>query len=204
MNYCPYCAGQISEDAAKCPHCKKQLDFELLGKLYMSGKKSGINKKISRHLWFKEHSHIFIPIITLVVGFIIGGILVFGFEQQSFAGERSDYKDKIAQLQTTIANKDSASSNSTEKFQEQLAARDEIIGILAEQKQILSRIINFTRRFATNSTITPNSADESDYFKRNVSYLIRQFEKQQENLEATGYTSSETYNLMPAPEFLGD
>lgn len=204
MNYCPYCAGQISEDATRCPHCKKQLDFELLGKLYTSGKKSGINKKVARQLWFKEHSHIFIPIITLIVGFIVGGFLMFGFEQLSFAGERSDYKGKITQLQTTVANKDSAASNSTEKFQEQLAAKDEIIGILAEQKQNLSRIINFTRRFASNSTITPNSADEADYFKRNISYLIRLFEKQQESLEATGYTSGESYNLKTAPQFLED
>lgn len=204
MNYCPYCAGQISEDATKCPHCKKQLDFELLGKLYMSGKKSGINKKISRRLWLKEHSHIFIPIITLIVGFVVGGILTYGYGQQSFAAERSDYKNKIASLQTTIANKDSAVSNSTEKFQEQLAAKDEIIGILSEQKQILSRIINFTRRFSTNSTITPNSVEESNYFKRNVSYLIRQFENQQENLQATGYTSDEAYNLMTVPQFLSD
>lgn len=202
MKYCPYCATQLTKASRICPNCKKELDFNLLGELYFSEKGSDVNKKLLRRKWFREHSHIIFPIVTLIIGLVAGGILTYSYSQLEFSGERSDYQTKITKLQTTIANKDSAVSNSTEEFQKQLSEKDEVIAILTEQKKILSSIINFTRRFSNNSIITPNSVDEADYFKRNVLYLNNQFEKEQEKFVKTEHTSGENYNLLTIPQIL--
>jgi hypothetical protein len=202
MNYCPYCAAQITKPSKVCPNCKKVLDFELLNEIYMSGKGSGVNKQLLKQKWFKEHTHIIIPIITLLAGFLIGGIISYVYARGEFAGERISYKNKISELQTTIANKDSAVSNSAEEFQKQLSSKNDIIAVLSEQKKTLISIASFTRRLARNSTITPNSVDESDYYKRNILYLKGQFEKQQEKLVETGYTSEEASDVITIPQIL--
>lgn len=202
MKYCPYCAAQLTKSSKVCPNCKKELDFDLLGELYFSEKGSDVNKKSLRRKWFREHSHIIFPIVTLIIGLAVGGILTYGYAQLKFSDERSGYQSKITQLQTTIANKDSAVSNSTEEFQRQLSEKDKIIATLTEQKKILSSIINFTRRFSNNSVITSNSTDEADYFKRNVLYLNNQFEKEQEKLTEKDHTTGENYNLLTIPQIL--
>lgn len=200
MNYCPYCAAQITKPSKVCPNCKKSLDFELLNEIYTSGTGSQVNKQLLKQRWLKEHAHFVIPAITLLMGFLIGGLLSYTYAQGEFAGQRADYKSKIAELQTTIANKDSAVSNSAEEFQNQLTLKDDIITVLSEQKKTLLSVASFTRRLARNSTITPNSADESDYYRRNILYLKGQFEKQQEELVATGYSSEAANDVITIPQ----
>lgn len=200
MNYCPYCATQLTKASKVCPNCKKVLDFDLLSEIYSSGKGSDINKQLLKQKWLKERAHIIIPLISLLVGFFIGGMLAYAYAQGEFAAERTDYRDKISGLQSTVANKDSAVSNSVEEFQTQLSLKDDIIAVLSEQKKTLISITSFTRRLARNSTITPNSADESDYYKRNISYLKGQFEKQQESLIETRYTTQGPDDVITVPQ----
>ncbi len=202
MKYCPYCAEELAKPSRVCPNCKKLLDFDLVKEAYLSGKGSNVNRKLLRQKWFKEHSHILIPLITLIVGLIAGCIFSYSYAERGFLGERADYKDQVSELQTTIARKDSAISDSSDGFQEQLASQNNIIDILSRQRKILIQIINFTRRLSNNSTITPNSVDESDFFRRNVLYLNRQFEKEQEKLIETGYTSDAAVNLVTIPQIL--
>jgi hypothetical protein len=202
MKYCPYCAFQLTKPSNVCPNCKKILDTGVLSEIYFSEEGSEVNKKLLRQKWFKEHSYIIFPILTLIIGFFVGGIIIYGYTQLQFKGERSGYQNTIAELKTTIANKDSSVANSNEEFQKELNLKNDIITALSEQKVILSRVINFTRRFSNNSIITPNSEEEADYFKRNVLYLNNQFEKQQEKLDETGFASDESYNLLTIPEIL--
>lgn len=202
MNYCPYCAIQLTKPSKVCPNCKKVLDFELLNEIYTSGKGSNVNKKLLKQKWFKEHAHRIIPGIALLAGLFIGGILSYIYAQGEFAGERTNYKNEISELQTTIINKDSAVSNSTEEFQKQLSLKNDINEILSEQKKTLISVISFTRRLANNSIITPNSAEESDYYKRNILYLNSQFEKQQEKLVETGYSLDKANKLITIPQII--
>jgi hypothetical protein len=133
---------------------------------------------------------------------VIGAILLYSYGEVKFASERTDYEERIVQLESEIKQKEQAADNSSRGFQDQLDQKDQIITVLSEQKDILGRIINFTSRFSTNSTITANSEQELDFFKRNVLYLNRQFEIQQEKLEETGFTPINAYNLLPIPQFL--
>ena len=204
MKYCPYCATQLNKPSKVCPNCKKVLDLDLLSELYTSGKGSYVNKKLLKQKWFKEHSYIIIPLITLLVGFLIGGIISYIYAKGEFGQEQTDYKNKISELQTTLANKDSAVSNSTDEFQKQLSLKNDIITILSEQKKILISVVNFTRRFARNSVITSDSVDESDYYKRNILYLNNQFESQQEKLVETGYSSEEANTVVTIPQILDE
>ena len=55
-----------------------------------------------------------------------------------------------------------------------------------------------------NSTITPTTANEADYFKRNFSYLANQFNKQTEALENSEFQLSKTYNLQTMPQIIGE
>jgi hypothetical protein len=202
MNYCPYCATHLNKLSKVCPNCKKVLDLDLLSELYTSGKGSYVDKKLLKQKWFKEHSYIIIPFMALLIGFFIGGIISHIYAQEEFTGEQIDYKNKISELQATIANKDSAVSNSTDEFQKQLSLKNDIITILSEQKKILISVVNFTRRFARNSVITSNSVDESDYYRRNILYLNNQFESQQERLVKTGYSSEEANTVVTIPQIL--
>jgi len=202
MNYCPYCAAQLTKPSKVCPNCKKVLDFELLSEIYTSGKGSNVNKQLLKQKWFKEHVHLIIPVVALFAGFFIGGILSYIYAQGEFAGERTNYKNRISGLQATIANKDSAVSNSTEEFQKQLSLKNDIIAVLSEQKKTLVSVASFTRRLAKNSTITPNSVDESDYYKRNILYLKGQFEEQQGRLIETGYASDDANDIITIPQIL--
>jgi hypothetical protein len=63
-------------------------------------------------------------------------------------------------------------------------------------------MITFTSRLARNSTITPNSPQDIDYFQRNIRYLQSLFNQEQEKLMETTYDSTRTYNLTPVPQFL--
>ena len=80
--------------------------------------------------------------------------------------------------------------------------KDVIINSLTEQNNLFSRIIAFTSRLARNSTITPASPQDIDYFQRNIRYLQNQFNQEQEKLAETSYESPGNYNLTPIPQLL--
>lgn len=176
--------------------------MSLFSKMVEPGETSRKNKKVTRTIWLREHASIITPVITLIIGIVIGAILLFSYGELKFASERSEYEEKITQLHDEIIQKEQAANNSSQGFQEQLDAKDQIITILSEQKDILGRIINFTNRLSRNSTITPNSQQETDFFQRNVLYLNRQFETEQEKLKEIEFTPINTYNLLPVPQLL--
>ncbi len=202
MKYCPYCAELIPEDVKVCPNCKKSLDFDALKEMYISQDSSNINKQIKRKLWYKEHSHIIFPIITTIIGFVAGAILLYGYAQVQFAGQKSEYKDKIAQLEKTISSKESAASNAESEYENRLKAKDNVISILAEMNDIYSRLIYFTSRLSNASTITPNTPDDADFYTRNTKYLINLFNAEEEKLKDTEFKSDKTYNLVTVPQLI--
>lgn len=202
MSYCPHCSEFLTTPVKICPYCKKAVDMDMYSQLVEPGERSAKSKKILRRIWLREHTNIIYPLFTLILGIIIGAIILFIYGELKFVSERSDYEDRIAQLENEIKQKEKTANNSSQGFQDQLKIKDQIITILSEQKDILGRIINFTTRFSSNSTITPNSDQELDFFQRNVLYLNRQFETQQEKLKETGYSPINTYNLLPIPQFL--
>ena len=205
MDYCPHCSAALTrENLKKCPYCKKNIDIDDIAAVVEPGESSEKNKDAIRKIWFREHSSKIIPVITLIIGFIAGAILLYSYAQIQFANERSEYKDQISQLNETISQKDAnAGSNKTE-FENRLKSKDEVIAILAEQRDILANIINFTRRMSRNSTITPTTPNEADYFNRNFRYLESQFAKQQEALEASEFNSDKQFNLETMPQISGE
>ena len=205
MDYCPHCSAALTrENLKKCPYCKKNIDIDDIAAVVEPGESSEKNKDAIRKIWFREHSSKIIPVITLIIGFIAGALLLYSYAQIQFSNERADYKDQISQLNETISQKDAnAGSNKTE-FENSLKSKDEVISILAEQRDILANIINFTRRMSRNSTITPNTPNEADYFNRNFRYLESQFAKQQEALEVSEFNSDKQFNLETMPQISGE
>jgi uncharacterized Zn finger protein (UPF0148 family) len=204
MNYCPYCSTPLFKDHKVCPQCKKNLDLEMIQSLYEPKEESIVDTKISRKIWLLEHSHIIYPLIALIIGVISGAILVYLGMTVYFANQSAQYKEEIEQLQQTIAAGQSAADSKESVLLQQIEDKEKIIEIIQEQREILSRIINFTRRLATNSTITPNTTEEGAFFDRNIRYLIRQYENQFEALNAAGHESNPTYNLQTVPQLIGD
>ncbi len=202
MEYCPYCAGPISKPSKICPHCKKSLDTDLLKQIYEPGKTSKLNKKLLMKVWYREKSYIIFPIITMIVGFAIGALLFYGFAQVQFVNERVEYQGRISELQKTIEDMDISSGNVKQDLESKIIDKDEIISILTEQNDILNRVIIFTRRLATNSTITPNTQEDANYYRRNCLYLINLFNEQQEKLTQTEYAVNQDFNLQSLPQFL--
>lgn len=202
MSYCPHCSELLTKPVKICPYCKKSVDMSLFSKMVEPGETSSKNKKVKRTIWLREHASIIWPMITLILGVVIGAILLFSYGELKFASERTEYEEKITQLQDEIKQKEQAANNSSQGFQEQLDAKDQIITILSEQKDILGRIINFTNRLSRNSTITPNTQQEADFFQRNVLYLNNQFETEQEKLKEIEFTPINTYNLQPVPQLM--
>jgi hypothetical protein len=202
MKYCPYCAEPLTKPTKICPHCKKSLDFDLIKELLESSETSQLNKKLQMKLWFKERSYIFYPIITLIIGFIIGGVILYGVAQGQFVAERKDYKNKIAGLQQTIETKDAKAGDVQSDLQSKLARKDRIIQTLLEQKDIYSRLIYFTNRLSTASTITPNSEEDADYYRRNTLYLVRLFEEAQKKLDEAKFKDDKNYHLQSIPALI--
>ncbi|MGD9897899.1 MAG: hypothetical protein AB7T22_02115 [Calditrichaceae bacterium] len=202
MIYCPYCSEPVTKSHKICPFCKKSLDLDILDNLYEPGDSSAISKKDLRRLWFIERSYIFWPVITLILGLIAGGMLMFIYDQVQFSGERADLRTKIEELQTAIDRKESKTTDLKSGLEQEVAERDQIIAILDDQKETLSRIINFTRRFASGIPIPPSMAEESSSYKGNMNYLIRQFETGQDKLKNAGHKNIKTYNLETVPQVL--
>lgn len=205
MEYCPHCSSALTrENLKKCPYCKKNIDMDDIAAVVEPGESSKKNKDAIRKIWLREHSSKIIPVITLIIGFIIGSILLYSYAQLQFANERSGLQNTIANLNNTIAQKDAKAGNQKSETENIIKGKDEVISILSEQKNILANIINFTRRMSRNSTITPTTANEADYFKRNFAYLANQFKKQSDALEQTELKSTKEYNLQTIPQIIGE
>jgi len=202
MKYCPYCSESISENVEICPVCKKTIDLKVIGRLFEPGETSEVDKNVKRKIWFKENAIKIIPVITLVVGLIIGAAVIFFYSQQHFASEIENYENQIGTLQEEIRQKETNASNAASSLQSQLRDKDRIIEIIGEQKEILSRIINFTRSLSQNSVITANTPEDATNYRRNVLYLRNQFNDQQTQLANTGFTPINTYDLITIPQLI--
>lgn len=205
MEYCPHCSAALSKESLKkCPYCKKNIDMFDLAAVVEPGKTSEKNKEAIRKIWFREHSSKIIPIITLIIGFVIGAILLYSYAQIQFVNEKSEYQEEIAKLKETISQKDVNAGDQKTGYETIIKSKDQIISILAEQRNLISNIINFTRRMSRNSTITPTTPGEADYFKRNFSYLVNQFNKQNDELEKTEFEAKKSFNLETIPQVTGE
>lgn len=202
MEYCPYCSTTVSPTQKVCPNCKKSLDLNVLQSMYEASETTELDKKAKKQIWFREHSHIIYPIITLIIGLACGIIAAYTFAQIQFINERSDYKEHISQLEQQVNSGKTAATNAQGELKQQLNSKDQYIKILKEQRDLMSKIVNFTRRLATNSTITPNTVEEGEYYNRNIHYLIRQFESQNQLLVEGNFESDPGYNLQTVPQLL--
>jgi len=202
MAYCPHCSEQLPKPSKICPYCKHAIDLNMLTTMYEPGDSSSVNKKMRRKIWFREKLNIILPIISLAIGFAGGVVVMFLYSQIQFASTRTDYENQIATLQAAIEQNDQSAANSQLNLNKTIAEKDLIIASLTEQGQLLSRMIAFTNRLSRNSTITPTSPQDIDYFQRNIRYLQNLFHQEQEKLKETNFDSTLTYNLIPIPQFL--
>lgn len=202
MTYCPHCSAQLPKPMKICPFCKRTVDLDLISSVYKPGESSDIQKKIKRKIWFREKLIIILPIFTLAVGFFIGLIVMFVYDEIKFTSTREEYEGRISTMQSTLSEHDQNAANSQIELQQKLSEKDLIITTLSEQNKIFSQIIAFTNRLARNSTITPSSPQDIDYFQRNIRYLQNLFSQQQETLQGTSYTPPDSYNLVPIPQLL--
>jgi uncharacterized membrane-anchored protein YhcB (DUF1043 family) len=202
MKYCPFCAEKLIKPVKVCPYCKKSLDLELFQEIYVSGESSQVNRKLLLKRWFKERSLFFYPVITLLIGFIIGILLTYSYSQLRFAKEKSEYQNQIAQLQNVLQQKEASAGNVQSDLQNQLLNKDEIIKILLDQKDLFSRLIYTTNRLSINSSITLNTPEDIDNFKRNTLYLIQLFNEAQARLNTKGLNDNKTYTLQTVPALL--
>ena len=205
MEYCPHCSAALAkENLKKCPYCKKNIDMHDIVAVVEPSESSEKNRNALRKIWFREHSSKIIPLITLIIGFIVGGILLYSYAQLQFANQKSEFEKSIAQLNETISQKDANAGNKKSEYDMKLKSKDDVITILAEQRDILANIINFTRRMSRNSTITPTTPTEADYFKRNFTYLANQFNKQKEALDNSEFQSTKQFNLETIPQITSE
>lgn len=202
MEYCTYCAEALTKPFEVCPHCNKILDFDVLMQIYHPGKTSAINRKALRKIWFKEHRRTIMPAVALFIGLVMGATASYGFGQKLFKNKLTSYESRIAGLLSEIEDEAAASKDAHAGLQRQLETQEQILGIVMEQKELLSSLIRFTNRLAKNSTVTPNSTNDADYYKRNVRYLASQFQALQEKLKLTGHTPIKSYNLQTIPQLL--
>ncbi len=202
MKYCPYCAEALSKPVKVCPYCKKSLDFDLFREIIEPGEDSQLNRKLLLKKWFKESSHIIYPGIAFILGFILGAIMLYSFAQVQFAGQKSEYKEKIDTLEKTVSLQEAAAGDLQSDLKNQLKQKDRVIQSLLEQKDIYSRLIYFTNRLSSNSVITPNSSEDADYYKRNTLYLIRLFEETQSRLNDAKIDQDKSYTLQSVPQLL--
>lgn len=204
MHYCPYCSEQISENAKSCHNCKKSLDFETFAAIIEPGEASDINKSALRKIWIQEHVRFIWPVVALVIGFIVGGTILYSLAIAQSTIEKESLYSEIQNLKSQISQLNSEAQGAQSGLKGEIQAKDQIISILTSQRQTLTRIINFTRRFTTNSIITPNSDSEATKFRNNFRYLRKQFDGQQEQLNNTAFANNRKFNLKTAPRFLED
>ena len=87
MIYCPNCATRLNKELDVCPYCKKVLDIKVLKQFFTTKNSSRFNRSVMSKIWFKEHGHIIIPIIMLVIGLGIGTAISFGYANIQFRNE---------------------------------------------------------------------------------------------------------------------
>jgi hypothetical protein len=202
MQYCPYCSAPVSESAKTCHNCKKSLEFDLIASALENSEESDFNKSALRKIWIKERMRFVWPVITLIIGFVAGGVILYLLASLEYSVKTDDLSVQIDSLNTKIANLNANAQNAQSGLQEQLQAKDRIIEILSNQRKTLSSVINFTRRFSNNSIITPGSDGDIESFRRNFFYLQRQFENQQDELNETAFDNDNIFNLKTVPQFL--
>ncbi len=202
MSYCPHCSEQLPKPTKICPYCNKTVDLGLISSVYKPGESSDIQRKMKRKIWFREKLIIILPVIFLAIGLAAGAITMFTIDEIRFASTRTDYENRIADLRSAIEEREQNAASSQLELNQVLAEKDVIINSLTEQNNLFSRIIAFTSRLARNSTITPASPQDIDYFQRNIRYLQNQFNQEQEKLAETSYESPGNYNLTPIPQLL--
>ncbi len=205
MHYCPYCSGPISKPVKTCPHCHNTLDLDIYQAVFQSdSESSALNKRARRKLWFKEHSRIFMPLIFLVIGLAAGSIFTFGYAQMHFSATQTRFEENIKNLQSQIDDLNRAAAQTADSAAVFTQKQDSVIQLLQKQEATLRKTIVFTRRLANNSTITPKTIEEQDFFRRNVRYLMRVYDQTNEQLKALGFAVPAKYNLKPVPEFLNE
>jgi hypothetical protein len=205
MHYCPYCSGPISKPVKTCPHCHKTLDLDIYQAVFQSDLEStALNRRARRSLWLKEHSRIIMPLLFLLVGLLAGTIFTFGYAQMHFSATQTRFEEKINNLQNQIADLNRAAAQTADSAAVFTQKQDSVIQLLKKQETTLRKIIVFTRRLAKNSTITPKTIEEQDFFRRNVRYLMRLYDQTNEQLKALGFAVPSGYNLKPVPEFLNE
>jgi len=205
MRYCPYCSAAVSEKSNTCHNCKKSLDLEQVREVYRAseaGESAEINKQAVRRLWLQEHMRFIMPAITLLAGLAIGALIAFVAMKASFAAEKSALTQNITSLRDSLAQQRQMSMAARGDLASDLETKDKIISLLSDQRETMARVINFTRRLANNSQIIPASDSESQYYRNNVRYLIRQYQQQQDELIAAGADSPPNYNLETVPQML--
>jgi len=202
MHYCPYCSAPVSQGVKTCHNCKKSLEFGIIATALENSEESDFKKSALRKIRLKERMRYVWPIITLFIGFVIGGIILYYLAVLQYSIKTDDLTFRIDSLNTHIGSLNSTAQNAQSGLQEQLQAKDNIIGILQTQRRTLSSIINFTRRFSNNSIITPGNDSGTESFRRNFFYLQRQFENQQDELNETEFENDNVFNLKTLPQFL--
>lgn len=203
MEYCPYCAGRVPANAKTCPSCKKAIDLHQIENLYNDDTVE-IKKSVARSLWFKENSRFIFPIIFLLIGLAVGAAFAYSYSLVNFAGKDSDYQKQIQDLQQTANNNATQANKNTASLQQQLDQKDQIITILKNQRRFMSQVINFTRRLAENSTITTTDPSQTDYYRRNIRYLINQYNLENEKMTQLGVEDRDSFNLQTLPQLLSN
>ena len=165
---------------------------------------SEIKKSALRKIKIKERMRFVWPGVTLLIGFVVGGIILYLFSLGQFAMEKNELNSQIDSLSIQINDLNASASNAQSGLQSELQSKDKIIDILSEQRKSATSIINFTRRFTTNSVITVGSEEDITFFRNNFIYLRRQFLDQQEKLDSTGFNQTGRFNLKTIPQFLED
>ncbi len=202
MEYCPFCSEPVKAGAKTCPNCRKTIDFDELAGLYRPGESSHIDQAAKRRIWIREHALVIYPFVAVLIGLVAGAVLMFTWQEISIANRINEFEARISDLQDSISTSKQKAESVQNELQQQLTRKDSIISILDQQKNTMARIITFTRRLARNSTITPNTSDQADYYRRNINYLIRVYNNQQQALKETAYEKLPEYDLKTVPQLL--
>jgi len=162
------------------------------------------NKRALRKLWFKEHKRILFPLFFLIIGLVAGAVLSFGYAQIHFSHRQAQYEQNIQNLGAQISSLQKTAAAYADSVGIFTQKQDSVIQLLRIQEGNLRKIITFTRRLVTNSTITPKSIDQQEYFRRNVRYLIRLYDQNFQKLQKMGVSVPANYNLKTIPDFLNE
>ena len=117
MHYCPYCSASVSEKAKTCHRCKKVLNISILAEAFNTTDDSEIKKSVLRKIKIKERMRFVWPGITLLIGFIVGGIILYLFSLGQFTMEKNELSSKIDSLNTQINDLNVSAGNAESGLQ---------------------------------------------------------------------------------------